>query len=140
MKIDRHGRAKILKQRFSASLLKVAGAVAGPYPVRCLPGIQPAASTNASPCKREMFDDSRSRVRPEIIIREQHQGQAGSATIPVIEDLRIRLQSITRPSQRILFPGRRKGHLHPGSARFLREACRRVASKGVSTHSFGARR
>jgi integrase/recombinase XerD len=88
---------------------------------------------------RDVYD-SKGRVRSEIIIRKGNtKGKLATRTIPVIEDLRIRLLEYHPPQPKgFLFPGRHgQGHLHPDSASWiLREACRRVGIEGVSTHSF----
>jgi integrase/recombinase XerD len=102
--------------------------------------IQPAASTNALPCKRETFTIAGAECAQKIIIRKSNtKGKLATRTIPVIEDLRIRLQEYRPPQPKgFLFPGRHgSGHLHPDSASWiLRSACRRVGIEGVSTHSF----
>ena len=84
--------------------------------------------------------DSRKRVRPTLMIRKGNtKGKLATRTIPVIEDLRIRLNQFKPPTTRgYLFTGRHgKGHLKTNSADWiLREACKRVGIEGVSTHSF----
>ena len=84
--------------------------------------------------------DSRRQVRPVMMIRKGNtKGKLATRTIPVIEDLRIRLNQFKPPTTRgYLFPGRHgKGYLKTNSADWiLREACKRVGIEGVSTHSF----
>jgi len=121
MKIDRHGRAKIPKQRFSASAEGIYWRRCGTVPCSLSACIQPAASTNVTLQTRDVYD-SRSRVRPEIIIRKgQHQGKLATRTIPVIEDLRIRLQEYHPPQPRDSVSGRTKraspSRILPASAR-----------------------
>lgn len=140
MKIDRHGRAKILTQSeiqllFSQGLLNNRS--------RALFGIclYTACRINEA-CTLLTVDvyDTRGRVRPELTIRKGNtKGKLATRSIPVIEDLRLLLTNYS-PSQAsvYLFPGRHsRGHINPdSSARILREACGRVGIEGVSTHSF----
>lgn len=140
MKIDRHGRAKILTQSeiqllFSEGLQTTRD--------RCLFGIclyTACRIAEASSLRRaDVYDKSR-EVRPELIIRKgDTKGKLATRTIPVGEDLRLLLSEYNPPSyQWFLFPGGRgKGHIHSDSgARILRLACARVGIEGVSTHSF----
>ena len=140
MKIDRHGRAKILTQTeiqllFSEGLQTTRD--------RSLFGIcLYTACRIAEACslrRADVYDKSR-EVRPELIIRKgDTKGKLATRTIPVGEDLRLLLAEYNPPSyQWFLFPGGRgKGHIHSDSgARILREACQRVGIEGVSTHSF----
>lgn len=140
MKIDRHGRAKILTQveiqlLFSSGLTTVRS--------RALFGIclYTACRINeACTLRRGDVYDSLRLVRPELIIRKGNtKGKLATRTIPVGEDLRLLLAEYNPPSyQWFLFPGRQgKGHIHSDSAaRILREACLRVGIEGASTHSF----
>ncbi len=93
--------------------------------------------------KRDVYD-TQGKVRPEIIIRKGNtKGKLATRTIPVIEDLRIKLEAYTPRTDSIyLFPGnelhqRANTHLHRDSAIWLlNQACKRVGIEGVSTHSF----
>ncbi len=140
MKIDRHGRAKILTQSeiqllFSLGLQCIRD--------RALFGIclYTACRINEA-CTLKTADvyDSKGRVRPELIIRKgATKGKLATRTIPVLEDLRRRLEIYQPPDPHgYLFPGRHgRGHLLADSASWLlREACKRVGIEGVSTHSF----
>ncbi len=142
MKIDRHGRAKILTQ-YEIQLLFNEGFTLNPVRDRTLFAVclYTACRINEA-CTLHTKDvyDSRNRVRPNLLIRKAHtKGKLATRTIPVIEDLKVRLKQY-KPSltNRYLFPGRHgQGHLHPDSASWiLREACKRVGIEGVSTHSF----
>lgn len=140
MKIDRHGRAKILTQAeiqllFSQGLQTKRD--------RTLFGIcLYTACRIAEACtlrRADVYDSSR-RVRPELIIRKGNtKGKLATRTLPVGEDLRSLLADYNPPTnQWFLFPGRHgSGHINSDSAaRILREACLRIGIDGVSTHSF----
>lgn len=140
MKIDRHGRAKILTQA-EIQLLFSHGLENNRD--RALFGIclYTACRINEACTLRraDVFDKER-RVRPELIIRKANtKGKLATRTIFVSEDLRLLLNEYNPPSyQWFLFNGRHgKGHINPDSAaRILREACLRVGIEGASTHSF----
>ena len=142
MKIDRHGRAKILTQD-EIQLLFNSGFTLNPVRDRTLFAVclYTACRINEA-CTLHTKDvyDSRKRVRPQILIRKGNtKGKLATRTLPVIEDLKAWLKQYKPPQPKgYLFPGRHgKGHLHPDSASWiLREACRRVGIEGVSTHSF----
>jgi integrase/recombinase XerD len=140
MKIDRHGRAKILSP-IEIQLLFNQGFVTARD--RCLFGvclytacrIQEACTLR----RKDVFDEKR-RVRSELIIRKANtKGKLATRTIPVGEELRSLLVDYNPPSyQWFLFPGRHgKGHINSDSAaRIFREACSLVGIEGASTHSF----
>ena len=140
MKIDRHGRAKILTQA-EIQLLFSSGLENNRE--RALFGIclYTACRINEA-CTIRTVDvyDTRGRVRPELTIRKGNtKGKLATRSIPVIEDLRLLLALYSPPQAfAYLFPGRHKnGHINSDSAaRILREACLRVGIEGVSTHSF----
>lgn len=140
MKIDRHGRAKILTHA-EIQLLFSSGLENNR--VRALFGIclYTACRINEA-CTIRTVDvyDTQGRVRPELTIRKGNtKGKLATRSIPVIEDLRLLLTNESPPqANAYLFPGRHKnGHINPDSAaRILREACQRVGIEGVSTHSF----
>ncbi|AFZ33585.1 MULTISPECIES: site-specific integrase [Cyanophyceae] len=131
MKIDRHGRAKILTQ---AEIQLLFSQGLDNNRDRALFGIclYTACRINEA-CtlrRKDVFDEKR-RVRPELIVRKGNtKSKLATRTIPVGED---------SPSyQWFLFNGRHgKGHINPDSAaRILRSACLRVGIEGASTHSF----
>lgn len=146
MKIDRHGRAKILTQD-EIQLLFKEGFTLNPVRDRTLFAVCLYTACRINECvtlhTRDVYD-SRNRVRPLLLIRKGHtKGKLATRTIPIIEDLKVRLKQYKPPQPKgYLFPGRfnskhKIGHLHPDSASWiLREACRRVGIEGVSTHSF----
>lgn len=142
MKIDRHGRAKILTTD-EIQLLFNEGFTLNPNRDRTLFAVCLYTACRINECVtlniQDVFD-SRKRVRPAIMIRKGNtKGKLATRSIPVLEDLKIRLNQFKPPSTRgYLFPGRHsKGHLNPDSASWiLREACRKVGIEGVSTHSF----
>lgn len=140
MKIDRHGRAKILTND-EIQLLFNEG-LTNPRS-RALFGIclYTACRINEA-CTLRLTDvyNRKGHLRDEIIIRKENtKGKLATRCIPVIEDLRLLLQNYyPTPRNWFLFPGRHgKGHINPDSAaRILREACYKVDIEGVSTHSF----
>lgn len=141
MKVERHGRAKILTQG-EIELLFLHGCVLDPPRDRALFAVMlyTAARVNEA-VTLHMTDvfDRRGRVRAEITIRKGNtKGKLATRAIPVLEDLENRLTHYHPQSGEFLFPGRYgRGHLHPDSASWiLREACERVGLEGVSTHSF----
>ncbi len=142
MKIDRHGRAKILTQ-YEIQLLFNSGFTLNPLRDRTLFAVCLYTACRINECvtlhTKDVYD-SRNRVRPLILIRKGNtKGKLATRTLPVIEDLKAWLKQYKSPQPSgYLFPGRHnKGHLHPDSASWiLREACRRVGIEGVSTHSF----
>src|SRR6476469_7823364 len=137
MKIDRHGRAKILTQS-EIQLLFSAG-LESPRD-RALFGIRLyTACRIAEACSMLTLDvyNAAGVVRPELIIRKRNtKGKLATRTIPVLDDLRSRLNTY-RPlaGSHFLFPGRYgRGHIHPDTAaRFFKEACERVGIEGAST-------
>jgi integrase/recombinase XerD len=136
MKIDRHGRAKILTPE-EIQLLFNSGLQNSRD--RALFGIclyTACRITEACTLRRKDVFDQNRRVRSELIIRK---GKLATRTIWVGEELRSLLADYNPPSyQWFLFPGRHgKGHINPDSAaRILRSACHRVGIEGASTHSF----
>ena len=142
MKIDRHGRAKILTTD-EIKLLFNEGFTLNPKRDRTLFAVCLYTACRITECVtlniQDVYD-SKLRVRPELVIRKGNtKGKLATRTIPVIEDLRIRLNefkpSITRG---YLFPGRHgKNHILKTSAdAILRSVCQKLEIEGVSTHSF----
>lgn len=144
MKIDRHGRAKILTPE-EIQLLFSEGFKDNPYPERdrALFGVclYTACRINeACTLKTKDVYIGKGVVRDQLMIRKNRtKGKLATRTIPIIEELRILLVNYF-PSPRTynLFTGRRgRGHIHPDSAaQILRKACGRLGLSGVSTHSF----
>ena len=139
MKVDRHGKAKILTQQ-EIQLLFSEGFQNNRD--RALFGIClfTACRINEA-CTLKITDayDTAGRVRPKLIIRKGNtKGKLATRTIPVIEDLRLILTNYQPAAgQEYLFPGRFTGHIDPESAsRILRKAYKRVGIEGASTHSF----
>jgi integrase/recombinase XerD len=141
VKIDRHGRAKILTQEeiqllfaegFTVNLERDRALFAVCLYTACR--INEAVSLHTN----DVYD-KKGRVRSEITIRKgTTKGKLATRAIPVIEDLRVQLQNYTPPpGSEYLFAGRFSGHLHPDTASWLlRKACERLGIEGVSTHSF----
>jgi integrase/recombinase XerD len=139
LKIDRHGKAKVLTAQ-EIQLLFHAGLTT--LRDRCLFAIclYTACRINEA-CTLRRVDayDKKRQVRPELIIRKGNtKGKLATRCIPIGEDLRALLAEYSPPvSQQFLFPGRwDKGHMNPMSAsRILREAFERIGIEGASTHS-----
>ena len=139
LKIDRHGKAKVLSQQeiqllFNEGLTTLRD--------RCLFGIclYTACRINEACTLRrvDVFDKKRI-IRPQLIIRKANsKGKLATRCIPIGEDLQALLTEYNPPvSQQFLFPGRwNRGHINPMSAsRILREAFDSIGIEGASTHS-----
>ena len=140
MKIDRHGKAKILSQSeiqrlFADGLLTTRD--------KTLCAVMLYTACRVKECvtlKIKDVYDSKRRVRPELIIRKGNtKGKLATRTIPVLDDLRRYLSVYEPPlsADGYLFPGRwGRGHIHEDSAAAIfREGCKRVDIEGSSTHS-----
>ena len=144
MKLDRHGRAKILTQS-EIELLFNKGFTLNPPRDRALFAIMLYTACRVNEAVqllvRDVFDSER-QVHPCIIFRKKNtKGKLATRSIPVINELRYWLLQYPLPHyQSYLFQGQEyqgRKFLHPSSASWiLREACKRVGIKGVSTHSF----
>ena len=140
MKIDRHGKAKILTTE-EIQLLFNQGT--NKDRDRVLFGICLYTGCRINECvtlqKIDVYDRY-GKVRPELILRKKNtKNKLATRTIPVIEELRLLLASYqTQPDNPYLFPGKGGvGHLHPDSgARLLKQACNRIGLIGISSHSF----
>ncbi len=140
MKIDRHGRAKILSLA-EIQLLFNEGLHSSRE--RALFGVclyTACRIEEACTLRRKDVFDAKRRVRPELIVRKGNtKGKLATRTIWVGEELRSLLVDYNPPSyQWFLFPGRHgKGHINPDSAaRILRQAFENLGIEGASTHSF----
>jgi integrase/recombinase XerD len=139
MKIDRHGKAKVLSQ---AEIQLLFGQGLQSNRDQALFGICLfTACRIREACTLRTADvfDTQGRVLPKLIIRKGNtKGKLATRTIPIIDDLR-RLLSNYHPGWKevYLFPGRFGSHLDPDSAdKILKKACKRVGLIGVSSHSF----
>jgi integrase/recombinase XerD len=139
VKINRHGRAKILTQQ-EIQLVFAQGFDSERD--RTLFGVclfTAARIREACTLLTEDIYTPKGLVRPRLIIRKANtKGKLATRSIPVIEDLRQLLSNYYPIRGDVyLFPGRSDGHLAEDSAaRILREACKQVGIIGVSTHSF----
>ncbi|NJM72594.1 MAG: site-specific integrase [Scytonema sp. RU_4_4] len=139
MKINRHGRAKILTQEeiqlvFSDGLHNERD--------KTLFGVclfTAARIREACTLLTEDIYTPKGQVRPRLIIRKANtKGKLATRSVPVIQDL-YQLLNNYYPirGETYLFPGRSNGHISEDSAaRILRNACKQVGIIGVSTHSF----
>ena len=140
MKVDRHGKAKILTPE-EIELVFYEGLKNDRD--RAIFAICLYTACRINECVTLRTTDVYHRlgqVRSEIIFRKGNtKGKLATRCIPTIEDLRLMLLNYY-PSPRtwFYFPGTgKKGHLCPDSAsRILRKACNKVGVQGVSTHSF----
>ena len=139
MKINRHGRAKILT--YSEIQLVFSHGLHSERD-KTLFGICLFSACRIREACTLLTDDiytSKGLVRPRLIIRKaKTKGKLATRSIPVIEDLRQLLNNYYPIRGDIyLFPGRSNGHIsHDSAARILRGACKQVGIIGVSTHSF----
>lgn len=139
MKIDRHGKAKILTQA-EIQLLFSQGFQSDRD--RALFGICLfTACRLREACTLYTTDayEPSGKVRPVLIIRKANtKGKLATRTIPIIDDLLCLLTNYQpKPGQPFLFPGYFGRYLDPDSAdKVLRKAMRRVGLLGVSSHSF----
>ncbi|MBE9035207.1 tyrosine-type recombinase/integrase [aff. Roholtiella sp. LEGE 12411] len=140
MKIDRHGKAKVLspeeiQRLFTSGLTTVRD--------RTLIAVMLYTSCRVNEAVtlkiRDVYN-SRGRIRAELIIRKGNsKGKLATRSIPILEELR-RFLATYRPTpsnEGFLFPGRwGRSHLHSEYASLIfREACERVDIEGASTHS-----
>lgn len=140
MKIDRHGKAKVLTQQeiqrlFTEGLVTVRD--------KTLCAVMLYTACRVKECvtlKIKDVYDSKGRVRSELIIRKGNtKGKLATRTIPVLDDLQRYLKQYkpAKTDDGYLFPGRwGRGHIHEDSAAAIfREACQRVDIVGASSHS-----
>lgn len=138
MKINRHGRAKILTQQeiqliFNYGFEKIRDKTLFAVCLFSASRIREACTLLSS----DIYTPN-GRVSPQLMIRKSNtKGKLATRSIPIIEDLRQMLTDYHPLVGEIyLFPGRCNGHLsHDSAARILRRACKRVGIIGVSTHS-----
>ncbi|MBE8968701.1 site-specific integrase [Nostocales cyanobacterium LEGE 12452] len=139
MKINRHGRAKVLTQS-EIQLIFSHGLDNGRD--RALFGVCLFSACRIRECCTLQTQDiytPKGNVRPRLVIRKSNtKGKLATRSIPVIEDLRRLLTEYYPLAGEIyLFPGRCDGHISEDSAaRILRGACKQAGIIGVSTHSF----
>lgn len=139
MKVNRHGRAKVLTQSeihqiFNHGLQNDRDKTLFGICLFTACRIREACTLLTS----DIYTSS-CLVRPKLILRKANtKGKLATRSIPVIEDLRQLLTSYRSLAGKVyLFPGRSDGHLAEDSAaRILRTACQQVGITGVSTHSF----
>jgi len=140
VKIDRHGKAKVLSTE-EIQRLFTNGLVTPRDKTLCAVMLYTACRVRECvTLKIKDVYDSKGKVRTELIIRKGNtKGKLATRTIPVLDDLRRHL-SAYKPLQTTdgyLFPGRwGKGHIHEDSAAFIfRAGCKLADIEGASTHS-----
>lgn len=139
MKIDRHGKAKILTQAEIQLLFSQGLPTARD---RALFGICLFSACRINEAVTLQAADvyaPNGQVRPELLIRKGNtKGKLATRAIPVFEDLRALLTSYQPPQVSVyLFPGL-DNHKHinvDSAARVFKKACLRVGIYGASTHS-----
>jgi integrase/recombinase XerD len=141
MKIEGHGQAKILAQE-EIELLFNDGLQTDRD--RTLFGVcLYTACRVAEACSLKVIDvfTPANAVRAELVIRKGNtKGKLGTRTIPIIQELRLLLETYEHPSHPYLFPSRHLNHhwkhMNPEAASHLfQKACDRVGIIGASTHS-----
>ncbi|MEG4575377.1 site-specific integrase [Microcoleus sp. N3A4] len=141
MKIEGHGQAKILAQD-EIELLFNDGLQTDRD--RTLFGVcLYTACRIAEACSLKVIDvfTPAGVIRSEMIIRKGNtKGKLGTRTIPIIQELRLLLETYSHPEHPYLFPSRhlnhRWKHANPEAASHLfQEACEKVGITGASTHS-----
>ena len=141
MKIEGHGQAKILTQE-EIELLFNDGLQTDRD--RALFGIcLYAACRVAEACSLKVIDvfTPANVIRSEMVIRKGNtKGKLGTRTIPIIQDLRLLLETYKHPQHPYLFPSRHLNHhwkhMNPEAASHLfQKACEKVGIIGASTHS-----
>jgi len=144
VKVDRHGRAKILTQS-EIELLFREGFTVNPPRDRALFAVMLYTACRVREAVQILVRDvygNQNRIRPYILLRKNNtKGKLATREIPIINELKHWLEKYpTPPYQGYLFCGQKqqgRKYLHPDSAAWiLREACKRVNIEGVSTHSF----
>lgn len=144
VKIDRHGRSKILTPEEIEIIFDEAYSNERDRALYAVMLFSACRVNEAVTLMKRDVYDMKGRVRAEITFRKGNtKGKLATRAVPVIEDLRYRLEVYTpRADSLWLFPGnevgpRRESHLHKDSAMWLlRRACRRAGIEGVSSHSF----
>jgi integrase/recombinase XerD len=144
LKIDRHGRAKILTQEEIQLLFSPEVTTARDRALYAVMLFTACRVNEAVTLRKRDVYDTKGRVRREILFRKGNtKGKLATRSVPVIEELRLKLQEYhPREDNQWLFPGNEYGprvddHLHKDSAMWLlRQACKRIGLEGVSSHSF----
>ncbi|WP_375514656.1 tyrosine-type recombinase/integrase [uncultured Nostoc sp.] len=139
MKINRHGRAKVLTQ---SEIQLIFSDGLDNHRDRTLFGVCLFSACRIRECCTLFTQDiytPKGNVRPRLVIRKSNtKGKLATRSIPVIEDLRrLLVEYYPLAGDDFLFPGRSDGHISEDSAaRILRGACQQVDIFGVSSHSF----
>ena len=141
MKIDRHGKAKVLTTHEIQRLFTI-GLTTTRDRTLCAVMLYTGCRVNEAVTLlvTDVYD-KKGRIRPELIFRKGNtKGKLATRTIPVLFDLRRFLEKYKpeKNTDGFLFPGRwGKGHLHVDYASIiLRRACCVADIEGASTHSF----
>ncbi|MGB7441835.1 MAG: site-specific integrase [Coleofasciculaceae cyanobacterium] len=140
MKVNRHGKAKILSQEEIQLLFSEGLLLPRDRTLMAVMLFTAVRVNEAVTLLTKDIYDRKGRVRPELTVRKSNtKGKLATRSIPVLEDLRRRLENYQPTYDNgYLFPGLwGKGHLHRDTGcLILKRACERVGIDGVSTHSF----
>ena len=138
MKVNRHGRAKVLTQQeiqliFSSGLHSSRDRTLFAVCLFSACRIREACTLLTA----DIYAPS-GLVRPRLTLRKANtKAKLATRSIPAIEDLRVLLTSYRPQAGDVyLFPGRCNGHIsHDSGARILRSAFQAVGVEGASSHS-----
>lgn len=139
MKINRHGRGKVLTQ---SEIQLIFSRGLDNHRDRTLFAVCLFSACRIRECCTLFTQDiytPKGNVRPRLVIRKANsKGKLATRSIPVIEDLRrLLVEYYPQAGEIYLFPGRSDGHISEDSAaRILRGACKQAGIIGASTHSF----
>jgi|SRR6476620_2315054 len=141
MKIEGHGQAQILTQE-EIELLFNDGLQTDHD--RALFGIcLYVACRVAEACSLKVIDvfTPANAIRSEMLIRKGNtKGKLSTRTIPIIQELRLLLETYSHPEHPYLFPSHHLNHCwkhaNPeATSHLFQEACERVGIIGASTHN-----
>lgn len=140
MKVNRHGRSKILTVEEIQLLFSQGLTNRRDRALFAVMLFSACRVREACTLLTADVQEPSGQVRSEMIFRKGNtKGKLATRTIPVLEDLRqILTDYLIEAGDLYLFPGRfGDGHIHSDSAaRIFRKACGSVGIIGASTHSF----
>lgn len=140
VKIDRHGKAKVLSPEEIQRLFTSGLTTERDRTLIAVMLYTGCRVNEAVTLKIKDVYNSKGRIRAELIIRKGNsKGKLATRSIPILSELRHFLTTYKPTNSRdgFLFPGRwGRGHLHSEYASLIfRQACERADIEGASTHS-----